>query len=401
MNDANFSFWGWEGFQPESINRLSEHTLLIRLTFDPEISPRCHRCGKASREVHDTSLRRIRDRDLFEFRVWLEVPVRRVRCTDCGVGREKLDWLIFHSRMTERFRSYAEALLTFMPLKHAAELTGLHWHTLKQIDKTRLLRILPEPDLSSVRYLLMDEFALFKGHRYATVVVNAENRQVLWIGEGRSRKSIRPFFRWLGKHCKRVRAVAMDMNSAMDLEVQQHCPNARVVYDLFHVVAKFGREVIDRVRVDQSNRLKQDKPARQIVKRSRWLLLRNRDNLASEQAIRLDELLAANQSLLLVYLMKDQLKELWYAPSEKEAEKRWRIWFQQAMESAIEPLILFAKRLQPYISGIIASATHPLNTSVIEGINNRIKVIKRMAYGFRDNDYFFLKIKAAFPGVPR
>ena len=129
-----------------------------------------------------------------------------------------------------------------------------------------MIHSLPDPDLTSVRYLLMDEFTLFKGHRYATVVVNAENRQVLWVGEGRSRKSIRPFFRWLGKRCKRVRAVAMDMNSAMDLEVQQHCPNARVVYDLFHVIAKFEREAIDRVRVDQSNRLKQgqaDPPNRQ------------------------------------------------------------------------------------------------------------------------------------------
>ena len=241
----------------------------------------------------------------------------------------------------------------------------------------------------------MDEFALFKGHRYATVVVNAENRQVLWTGEGRSRKDIRPFFRWLGKHCKQIRAVAMD------LEVQKHCPNARVIYDLFHVVAKFGRDVIDRVRVDQANLLRQDKPARKVIKRSRWLLLRNRDNLTDEQTIRLNELLEVNQSLLIVYLMKDQLKELWYAPSEKEAEQRWRLWFNQARESGIEPLIRFAKRLQPYINGIIASASYRLNTSVIEGINNRIKVIKRMAYGFRDNEYFFLKIKAAFPGLPR
>lgn len=401
MNDTIFSLWGWKGFQPDSITRLNEGSLLIRLRYDPLVSPRCHRCGRACREVHDTSLRRIRDRDLFEFRVWLEVPVRRVRCLHCGVGREKLDWLAFHARMTERFRSYAEVLLTFMPLKHAAELTGLHWHTLKQIDKARLSRTLPEPDLSSVRYLLMDEFALFKGHRYATVVVNAENRQVLWIGKGRSRKDIRPFFRWLGKHCKQIRAVAMDMNTAMDLEVQKHCPNARVIYDLFHVVAKFGRDVIDRVRVDQANLLRQDKPARKVIKRSRWLLLRNRDNLTDEQTIRLNELLEVNQSLLIVYLMKDQLKELWYAPSEKEAEQRWRLWFNQAMESGIEPLIRFAKQLQPYINGIIASASYRLNTSVIEGINNRIKVIKRMAYGFRDNEYFFLKIKAAFPGLPR
>ncbi len=252
-----------------------------------------------------------------------------------------------------------------------------------------------------LRYLAMDEFALFKGHRYATVVINTENRQVVWVGEGRSRRDIRPFFAWLGDHAQQIEAVVMDMNSAMDLEVKAHCPRARVVYDLFHVIAKFGREVIDRVRVDEANRLRDDKPGRKVIKQSRWLLLRNRGNLQDNQRVRLDELLAANHSLMLVYLMKEQLKNLWYAPSEKEARRRWRQWYEQAMESAVEPLIRFAKRLKPYLDGIISSAIYRLNTSVLEGINNRIKVIKRMAYGFRDNEYFFLKIKAAFPGLPR
>jgi len=305
------------------------------------------------------------------------------------------------SRLTERLRRHAEVLLQLLPIKHVSQLTGLHWHTLKQIDKARLARVLPVPDPASLRYLAMDEFALFKGHRYATVVINAENQQVLWVGEVRSRQDIRPFFEWLGEHEKKIRAAAMDMNSAMDLEVQGHCPNARIVYDLFHVVAKFGREVVDRVRVDEANRLKDDKPARQVVKRSRWLLLRNRDNLQENQRVKLDELLEANRFLMLVYLMKEQLKNLWYAPSEKEAKQRWQQWYDQAMESDIEPLIRFAKRLKPCLHGIVSSATYRLNTSVLEGINNRIKVIKRMAYGYRDNEYFFLKIKAAFPGVPR
>lgn len=170
----------------------------------------------------------------------------------------------------------------------------------------------------------MDEFALFKGHRYATVAICADTQQVLWLGEGRSRAAVRPFFEWLGKDvCQSIEAVAMDMNSAMDLEAQAHCPNARIVYDLFHVVAKFGREVIDRVRVDQANQLKADRAGHRIIKRSRWLLLRNRENLSEEQAIKLDELLAANAPLTTVYLLKSQLKELWYAPSEDEARSRW------------------------------------------------------------------------------
>ena len=193
----------------------------------------------------------------------------------------------------------------------------------------------------------------------------------------------------------------MDMNTALDLEVQEHCPQARVVYDLFHVVAKFGREVIDRVRVDQANQLREHKNSRRIIKRSRWLLLRNKENLEPAQSLKLEELLAANQPLMTTYVLKEQLKDLWYAPSEAEAHQRWKHWFTMAMESGIKALQHFARKLRPYIAGIIASATYRMNTSVLEGMNNRIKVIKRMAYGYRDNDYFFMKIKAAFPGKAR
>ena len=123
----------------------------------------------------------------------------------------------------------------------------------------------------------------------------------------------------------------MDMNTAYDLEVKQHCPHAEVVYDLFHVVAKYGREVIDRVRVDEANRLKADQPARRVVKTARWLLLRNRENVPADQHVRLDELLAANSALLTVYLLKDDLKSLWRYGSETAARRCWRDWKRRAL----------------------------------------------------------------------
>ncbi|TVT59138.1 MAG: transposase, partial [Azoarcus sp. PHD] len=94
-------------------------------------------------------------------------------------------------------------------------------------------------------------------------------------------------------------------------------------------------------------------------------------------------------------------KEVWFAPSVREGARRWKDWYRLAIDSGIAPAIAFAKRLRKYLRGILASAIFPLNTSVLEGVNNRIKVIKRMAYGFRDSAYFFLKIKAAFPGKAR
>lgn len=402
MTNANLLSLFWKGFTIKSFHPVSEQTLIIELKPDDDLVPQCSGCHRKTSAIHDVHIRQVRERDLFQYRVFLKVPVRRLRCPGCGPCLEFISWLPGRRHLTTSLVNWVETLVRLMPVAHVAELVGLHWHTVKAIDYTRLQREVVEPDKRSIRRLIMDEFALFKGHRYATVVIDADTQQVLWVGEGRSRVAIRPFFEWLGyKACHQIEAVAMDMNTAMDLEVQQHCPKARVIYDLFHVVAKFGREVIDRVRVDEANRLKHNQPARRVVKQSRWLLLRNKQNLGDQQRVKLDELLAVNQSLMTTYLLKDQLKALWYAPDEQQAIQRWQEWFAMAMESGIAPVIQFARRLKGYADGIIASANFRLNTSVLEGMNNKIKVIKRMAYGFRDTQYFFLKIKAAFPGKVR
>jgi len=249
----------------------------------------------------------------------------------------------------------------------------------------------------------MDEFAIQKGHRYATVILEPQSRRVLWVGRGRGREDVRPFFELLGPAGRQaLEAVAMDMNGAYAEEVKAHCPQAQIVYDLFHVVVKYGREVIDRVRVDQANKLREDKPARKLIKGSRWLLLKNPANIEKPaDRVRLHELLAANKQLLTVYVMKDDLKELWEYRSPSAASAFWRGWYARARRSRIPPLKAFAQKLKGYLGGILSHCRWPLNTSVLEGINNKIKVIKRMAYGFRDDAYFFLKIRAAFPGHGR
>ncbi len=209
--------------------------------------------------------------------------------------------------ITNRLRAWVEALVQILPISHGAELTGLHWHTIKRIDHLRLQTRYGAFEAQGVRRLVMDEFALHKGHRYATVIMDAVRMRmrVLWVGQGNSREAIRPFFELLGEEgCQHIEAVAMDMNIAFDLEVRAHCPNAEAVYDLFHVVARFGREVVDRVRVDHTNALRSAPAQRQVINRSRWLLLRNRNNLCDEQAVKLEELLAANAPLVTVYLLK-------------------------------------------------------------------------------------------------
>lgn len=394
----------WEGYRLERVvwPQGDGHTVSLYLKPTAKVM-RCEQCGQRCRQVHETTSRRVRDLPLFQYRVVLHVPRRRVWCEHCAGPRlEKLSWLGRYQRVTDRLADACSQLLKASTVQAVAAFFDLGWHTVKLIDKARLRRSLAEPDWASVRYLAMDEFALHKGHRYATVVVEPITRQVLWIGPGRSRETAKAFFDQLPPGvAERIEAVAIDMTTAYELEIQANCPNAEVVYDLFHVVAKYGREVIDRVRVDQANQLREDRPARRVLKSSRWLLLRNRDRLQKQQAVRLQELLRANQPLLTVYLLRDELKQLWFQPSPTKLQQAWEQWCAQAQQSGIAALERFAQRLQAYLHGIVSRCRHRLNTSVVEGINNTIKVIKRKAYGYRDEEYFFLKIRAAFPGIAR
>jgi transposase len=404
-DDVIEALGGWEGYSIESIDADREEGkayVRIDLTPLPGVARRCSGCAGMVSKIHDVTFRWVRDLAILDAETWLWLGRVRVACPHCGPKLEALDWLAPYSRLTRRMAENVVRLCRVLPIKHVAEYLNLTWDTVKATDKAYLEENLGPVDVSGVEQIVMDEFAIHKGHRYATVIVDASNKRVLWVGRGNGREDIRPFFEKLGSEGRqRLKAVAMDMNGAYEEEVRYQCPLVEIVFDLFHVVAKYGREVVDRARVDEADRLRDDKPARKIVKGARWLLLRNRENVKREDRIKLDELLQANRKLTTVYVLKDDLKHLWDYVYEGSARRFWEQWYSRAMHSRIEPLKKFARRLKEYLPGIIAHCRWPLHTSLLEGINNKIKVIKRMAYGYRDDDYFFLKIRAAFPGNTR
>ena len=388
----------WEGFGVVDAHS-DAHAVRVWLEPLPTHELRCGRCRRRVQRVHERVHRRVRDLPMLGRSVELHVRLLRLDCPHCGRCLQHVSWLDRHSRLTRRLALAAAHGCERMPVLHVAQSFGLHWSTVKQLDQRRLRAELDRLPPAKPRRLVMDEFALFKGHRYASVILDADTRRVLFVAQGRTRAAIRPFFEALGhRGRRRIEAVAMDMNTAFDLEVRQFCPRARIVYDLFHVVAKYGREVISRVRVDVANTLRRDKPARRVVKQAHWLLLRNAGSLNNSERVRLEEVLQANQALMTVYLLKESLKGLWTAPHAWEWRRRWIEWMAHAQESGIASLQHFAKKLRPYWRGLLARVRWPMHTGQLEGINNRIKVIKRMAYGFRDTEYFFLKIRAAFPG---
>jgi transposase len=311
MRDIHTFLPFWEGFSVVTIKPDGD-ALQIDLIPHATRFPSCSGCQKPCSTTHEYCERTVRDLPILGRAERLSVLLRRVGCRDCGKRMEAVSWLDRYARMTRRLAEAVIQACERLPTLHVAQLFGLHWNTVRLLERRALQAALSVLPKARPRRLVMDEFALFRG-----IVTPALSRMrihdeccgsVKVAAEQRSG----PFFEELGPEgCARIEAVAMPMNTAFDLEVRQHCPNARVVYDLFHVVAKYGREVIDRVRVDEANRLRHDKPARKVIKQARWLLLRNPQNLKTpEQQVRLEDLLAANQALMTVYLMKAELKTL-------------------------------------------------------------------------------------------
>ncbi len=392
----------WEGYRVGLVQRheaneegAEPHTV-IELIRRPDVPMVCSGCGQICEHYHDWEERWIRDLPILDAETYLLVQRFRVACPTCGPKLEHLSWLAKYARVTGRLARSVARLCKYLAIKHVANFYGLGWDAVKAIDKAWLSATLGEPDLTGLRFLAMDEFAIKRGHRYATIFVEHHRKEVLWVCRGRSREDIRPFFEKLGvEGCRRIKAVAMDMSVAYEAEVKAQCPQAEIVYDLFHVVAKYGREVIDKVRLAEAKR-QTHRGDRQVIKGSRWLLLRNSANLKRKDRVRLRELLAANRRLATVYVLKDDLKSLWAYRYPNCAMQFFREWYARAIRSRIEPLKRFARQLRDKLDGVLAHCKYPLHTSLLEGMNNKIKVIKRMAYGYRDEDYFFLKIRAAF-----
>lgn len=395
---------GWEGYTWSTVRRIDPSTPADRPRVEIElvrVKPTfvCSGCGQETTQLHDVTRRCVRDLPILDADTYVWFPRYRVACSTCGPRVEALPWLAPWARVTTRLAENVVRLCRVLPVQHVADFYRLDWDTVKELDKAALAERLLPMDLSDVTIVAMDEFALRRGHQYATVVLEPRRKQVLWVGRGRGREDIRPFFTLLGPDGRqRLEAVVMDMNPAYEEEVRLQCPQAAIVYDFFHVLTKYSREVIDRVRVDEANRLRQDRPARQVVKGARWLLLRNRENLKAADRVKLRELLQANRALATVYVLKDDLKHLWDYTYAGAARRFFTEWYQRAIYSRIPPLKIFARRVKARLDGILAHCRYPFHTSLLEGINNKIKVLKRMAFGYRDDEYFFLKIMDAFPG---
>ena len=384
----------------QAVVELATHVeAVITLAPSKGALPFCSVCGENGGRLHVYATRRVRDLNLAHARVNLVVPNRKLSCATCKTIRtEGHSFLGSYRRYTLRFERAVADLCRHLPIKQVAEHFDLSWHAVKDIDKRRLEREVGTPGYDGLRLLAVDEVAVHKGHTYLTTVLDLETGRIVWVGKGRTEATLTSFFEELTPEQRGcIEAVATDMAAGFRNAVEKACPRAALVYDLFHVVAKYSREVVDVVRLEEAK--KQDEAGRKLIKGSRYLLLKNAPNLLGSQRKALQELLAANKALNTVYVLKDQLKRIWDYKHPAWARKALDQWCALAHASGIPALAAFARSLCRHEKGIVNHCRYPIHTGRLEGINNKIKVIKRQAYGFRDDAYFILKIKGAFPGA--
>lgn len=360
----------------------------------------------------------------------------RYRCLECRKKfTEDLSEIKYSgAKITQRSSHWIKTLLAKgMAIQSVVSITGIHWATVKKVyedvmDEALLKRDRYRKDTGyKPRYLAVDEFAIHKGHKYATSVMDLENGEIIWVGLGRSMEDFKVFFEETDMdYLSEVEAIAMDMNASYNKVVSERLPNAEIVYDRYHMQAQFGRDVLGAVRLDAAREHKRmaqeytqmakdtadEKEKAELkelckeetleyrrVKKARWPILMNKDNLTDLQAESLTDILDKHSDLALCYALKEEMTELFCLTDRQEAEQRWTNWFKACMGSGIAPLIRFARNKEKTrLPGLIAHADHHISTGKLEGMNNKIKVAKRIGYGYRDEKYFFKLIR--FISIP-
>jgi transposase len=325
--------------------------------------------------------------------VWLCVDVPRVECRDCG-GIRRIDLRIAEPRRwyTRAFERFALTLTRMMTMLDVSTLLGIGWDGVKAIFKRHLLRRFGRPSLSRLKYIAIDEISVRKGHKYLTLVMDLVSGAVVFVGDGRRADALLPFWARLKRSRAKLRAVATDMSTAYIGAVLEHLPGVPLVFDHFHVV-KLMNDRLTEIRRTLHHELS-TRMGKNVLKGSRWILLKNPENLSTErnEPDRLRMALQMNEPLATAYYLKEDLRQIWNQPCKADAARFLESWIERAAGSGIAPLTRMANTLATYRSGLLAWYDHPISSGPMEGTNNKIKTMKRQAYGYRDMDFFKLRI---------
>jgi transposase len=383
--------FGVRGYQEVGLD-FEPRAICFRVEQAPQ-TLRCSLCSSSHVRKSGVVPRRFRSVPIGRKQVFIDLPVQRVLCFDCCKTRQvKIGFADPRVGYTRSFERYALDLSRRTTIQHAAEHLNVGWDTIKDIQKRNLHRRFKKIRLKHLKHLAIDEISIGHGHKYLTVVLDLDSGAVVHVGEGKGADSLAVFFKKLRAGHAKIKAVATDMSPAYTAAVRDNLPKAIHVFDRFHVVKLFN-EKLSLFR-QELQREAEGPLAKQVLKGTRWLLLKNPENLAEEkdERKRLEKALALNKPLATAYYMKEDLRQIWDQRDRQSAEVFLDDWIARARKSGIRMLMHFAETLTQHRTGILNYYKCRITTAPLEGTNNKIKTMQRQAYGFRDTEFFRLRI---------
>jgi transposase len=341
---------------------------------------RCPLCAFQTAATYDQHLRTWRHLSLGKWRVLVRCSSHRLRCPEHGVLNEAVSWAAPGSLFTYDFEALVAWLAREMNKTAVAALAKISWPTVGTIIERFVGRNIDKKRLDDLFVIGLDEVSYRKGHKYLTVVANHDTGAPVWMAEGRSQKVLGAFFDELGKERgERLATVSMDMAAPYIAEVRARAPKARIAFDPFHVV-KLASEAVHEVRRTEARERKGSSEA-EVLKDSRWALLKAPEKLRPEEKLKLAEVAALNSRVYRAYLLKEELRAL-YRCGPWAAKRHLAAFIAWAVRSRLEPFVRLARTLRTHSEGILAAIDLGVSNGRLEGINNKIGVIKHRAYGF-------------------
>jgi len=360
----------------------TEEGIEVELDIRRRWKQRCGTCGTFGRVRDRLKPRRWKHVPLWGIPVTLKFAPARVTCATCGEVRvAAMPWSQGKCRLSVGLIWLLAAWCKLLAWDQVAKLFGVHWNTVATAVRQAVAYGLEHREIGGVLYIGIDELSRRKGHVYVTNVYDLTTRKLLWSGEGRSQATLRAFFEEYGSDLQQtVKGVCCDMWQPYIDMIKEHLPEATMVFDKFHVIQHL-LQAVDQVRRDEARELKKKNP--ELLKRTRYIWLKNPENLTDKQRARLGHLEKLNLRSNRAYLLKESFRELWNYRHKGWARRFLKKWFWWATHSRLKPMRDFAWMLRRHEEGILAYFDERISNGAVEGMNNKAKVVSHRCYGFR------------------
>lgn len=380
--------YGITGVQYKSFRRIKDGIIYCAEMISKKIS--CPKCSCKNHHFKGKKIRRLKMPPTAKKKCYLDLILRRLKCTRCNhQWWPRLPFMKGKFRMTRAFIQYAFDLLGICTVQDVARYLGISWNVVKSIHKLKLKSLYKKIPLREVRYVSLDEFAIKKGHEYMSVFTDIESGRVLHAVEGRKMEDIQPFLLKLKEEANDLKAIAIDMSIPYISAVRNALPEIDIVFDHFHVNGLMNK-ALDDIRKEHQESFNQGEE--KVLKGNRFLLLRNYETLDVESKSRLETILQVNEPLFKAHALKEQFRLFWRLSCAEEGSDFLDKWIFDALNSGIKRLKKLAETVEFHREGLISYFRHRISNAGAEGLNNKIKTMKRQAYGFRDMEYFKLRL---------